>query len=407
MSSKKTPAYRHHKASGQAIVTLDGRMLYLGKYGTKASRAEYDRIVGEWLANGRRLPSGLTDRNDITLLEIEAAYMRHAREHYVKNGRPTSEQGNIDRALGPVRDLYGETNAVDFGPLALKTVRQKYIEKGWERRSINRCILRVRQMFKWAAEQELIPASVYHDLRTVSGLQAGRGVALESERVKPVPDESVDAVRPFVSRQVWAMIELQRITGMRSSEVCMMRGIDIDTTGELWLYRPQEHKTEHHGHARVIELGPRAKVIVEEFLKPDLSAYLFSPADALAEHRRELRANRQSKLTPSQRDRKPKENPKRKARVRYDRDSYRRAVARACRLAYPAPKDLSDEAKAQWHREHNWHPHQLRHNAATRIRKEFGLDAARAVLGQRTLQVTEQYAEIDRALAGQVMAKIG
>ena len=51
----RNPAYRKHRASGQAIVTIDGQDIYLGPFGTQASRNEYDRIIGEWLANGRRL----------------------------------------------------------------------------------------------------------------------------------------------------------------------------------------------------------------------------------------------------------------------------------------------------------------------------------------------------------------
>ena len=52
--SKTPPAYRKHRRSGQAIVTLSGQDHYLGPHGTKASKSEYDRVVGEWLANGRR-----------------------------------------------------------------------------------------------------------------------------------------------------------------------------------------------------------------------------------------------------------------------------------------------------------------------------------------------------------------
>jgi hypothetical protein len=51
---RKTPAYRLHKPSGQAVVTLDGRDCYLGKHETDTSTAEYDRLVGVWLSNGRR-----------------------------------------------------------------------------------------------------------------------------------------------------------------------------------------------------------------------------------------------------------------------------------------------------------------------------------------------------------------
>ena len=52
--TKKLPTYRKHKRSGQAIVNLSGQDHYLGPHSTKASKAEYDRLVGEWLANGRR-----------------------------------------------------------------------------------------------------------------------------------------------------------------------------------------------------------------------------------------------------------------------------------------------------------------------------------------------------------------
>ena len=52
------PSYRRHKSSGQAVVTLDGRDFYLGPHGAKVSRAEYDRVIGEWAAYGRRLRSG-------------------------------------------------------------------------------------------------------------------------------------------------------------------------------------------------------------------------------------------------------------------------------------------------------------------------------------------------------------
>ena len=50
-------------------------------------------------------------------------------------------------------------------------------------------------------------------------------------------------------------------------------------------------------------------------------------------------------------------------------------------------------------RDHRWHPHQLRHNAATLTRKVHGLDASRALLGHATMSTTEIYAEKDDAAA--------
>jgi hypothetical protein len=58
MSHRSTiPSYRHHKQSGQAIVTLPDGLggrhdVLLGKYGTPESRDEYARVIAEWEAAG-------------------------------------------------------------------------------------------------------------------------------------------------------------------------------------------------------------------------------------------------------------------------------------------------------------------------------------------------------------------
>jgi hypothetical protein len=45
--NSRTPSYRLHRASGQAVVTLNGRDVYLGLHGTQASRDAYDRAIAE------------------------------------------------------------------------------------------------------------------------------------------------------------------------------------------------------------------------------------------------------------------------------------------------------------------------------------------------------------------------
>ena len=56
MSTKaRIPAYRHHKARNLAVVRIDGRDHYLGPWKSKASYLEYDRVIAEWMANGRTL----------------------------------------------------------------------------------------------------------------------------------------------------------------------------------------------------------------------------------------------------------------------------------------------------------------------------------------------------------------
>ena len=209
--------------------------------------------------------------------------------YYVKNGKPTTEPVNIRLALRPLRQLYGHTLAREFGPLRLKTVRQAFIDSGLCRSEVNKRVRHVLRAFKWAVGDEMVPPSVHHGLKAVQGLRRGRADVRESEPIRPVPDAFVDAIAPHVSRQVWAMVELQRLSGMRPGEVCSMRSIDVDMSGRIWVYTPESHKTEHHGRERRIYLGPKAQATLRPWLRAELTAYLFSPAEAEAERRAEQR----------------------------------------------------------------------------------------------------------------------
>jgi integrase len=397
-----------------AYVTLSGKPTYLGPHGSKESRDAYDRIIGEWLVGGRTAPQV---RNDLPLLgmtitSLIAAFWTHAESYYpaepVSPGmRPSGELGNYWDVLKPLNRLYGPTAAQSFGPRALKTIREEMIRLGWCRNTVNRRISRIKAVFKWAVANELIPPSVYHGLSTVDGLRRGRGGALESEPVKPVKDEHFAATLPFLSRHLRAMVELQLLTGMRPGEVLTMRGCEIDTRGDVWLYTPAQHKTMHLGHERVIRIGPKAAAVLEPFLQGDTEAFVFSPADAVAEQRAARSAARK---TPVSCGNKPGSNrvrsPRRRPREMYDKRSYGRAITRACDATDRWSKGGriigNDERLVP-----RWHPHQLRHNAATLLRRLYGIDAARTVLGHRTIATTEIYAELDQEKAERVMKEIG
>jgi hypothetical protein len=249
----KPPNYRRHKQSGKAIVTLtDGyggrRDVLLGKYGTSGSRTEYARVIAEWEANGRRLrtvdPSGALTVNELTL-----AFWEHAETYYRRlDGTTTSELNDYKRSLRPLKFLYGPTLVKDVDALALQAVRQLMLD-GYEhpkygpqgslaRKVINQRVNRIRRMFRWGVARKLVPGSVCHELGAVDGLKAGRSVARETAAVAPVHETVVEATIPFVRPQVAAMIRLQLLTGMRPGEIAVMRRIDLDTTGQVWLYRP-------------------------------------------------------------------------------------------------------------------------------------------------------------------------
>ncbi|HEX3659751.1 MAG TPA: site-specific integrase [Pirellulales bacterium] len=384
------PSYRLHKPSSQAVVTLNGHDFYLGPWKSAASRLEYDRLIAEWVSNGRQLPS-VVACGALSVAELLVAYLRFAKEYYSCDGRPTSEYTSMKDAIRPVRDLYARIAVQDFGPLALKAVRQRMVDRGLSRRHINQRINRVRRVFKWGVENELVPSSILHGLQAVAALKQGRTTAPESNPVKPVPEADVQAVLALVSRQVAAMIQLQLLAGMRPGEVVIMRPCDVDRSGSVWIYRPGKHKTAYRGHEREIYLGPRAQEVLMPWLLREAEAFCFSPREAEDERNALRRQSRQTPMTPSHARRKPKQQPKRPKRDRYDRDSYRRAI---------------DYALAKAEVPH-WHPHQLRHSCGTRIRKEYGLDVVQVVLGHKSAMVTEVYAEVDRAKAVAVMAAVG
>src|SRR5262249_41625622 len=73
------PKLCKHRATGRAVVRLSGKDIYLGRFGSAAAKAEYDRKIAEWLANGRQLPD---PDGGLSVAELIVAYIRHAATYY-------------------------------------------------------------------------------------------------------------------------------------------------------------------------------------------------------------------------------------------------------------------------------------------------------------------------------------
>jgi serine/threonine protein kinase len=110
----RIPRYRLHRASGQAVVTIRARDIYLGTFGSEQSRAEYDRIIAEYIA-----ASGVPEDRRATLgiNEFCLAYWRHAQAYYPG----ATASGTIKPVIRRFRKIYGSTRVADFGPLKLNT----------------------------------------------------------------------------------------------------------------------------------------------------------------------------------------------------------------------------------------------------------------------------------------------
>ncbi|MBP3956451.1 site-specific integrase [Gemmata sp. G18] len=389
----QAPVYKLHKTTGLARCWVNGKWITLGKYGSPESRNEFARVCAEHAAGLIPKPSGpqVTEPR-LTVDQLCLRYLEHAKVHYrTPDGKQTDEVREIKRSMVFLHKTYGHTAAREFGPLALAAIRQEMISANWCRTLINRRVDRLKRAFKWATSQELIPVSVYEALRTLTGLQEGRTTARESEPVKPVPLEVIQASLPHMCAQVRAMVELQLYTGMRPGEACAFSMDQVVTDGELWLYKPRQHKTKHRGKSRVIPIGPKARQVLEAFMKDrdwSATAPLFSPAQA--EKERFATARAKAKCDWPMRE-KAKKRKRGATRDRYSVVVYDSNVRRAAKRAGVA----------------SWAPNQLRHTKATDVRRQFGIEAAGAILGHSKLSVTEIYAERDTSLALKVAREVG
>ena len=270
--------------------------------------------------------------------------------------------------------------------MKLRAVRDTLIDRRLARSNINAMISCVKLAFKWAASHEMIPGSVVADLGTLEGLRYGRSLAKETEPVAPVLEAHIEAVRPHLSTPVAAMINLQLLTGARPGEIVQLRSTDFDRTGKVWTAHIASHKNAYRRKERVLYFGPKAQEILRPYLmQRPVGDYLFSPREAERERYQKCGVHRRENQKPNER-----------ATVRvvgacYTTQSYGRAIVRACGKAGIPP----------------WSPNQLRHNAGTRLRQEYGLDAAAVVLGHARCDVTQVYAEMNTSKAVDIIGVIG
>ncbi|MDB4731514.1 tyrosine-type recombinase/integrase [Planctomicrobium sp.] len=372
MAKKRVPKYSHHKPSGQARVRIEGKDVYLGAYGSLESHQRYSELLGEWSRSNSH------PVKDVKVRELAQLYIEHCKIYYRKNGEVTGEVANIKSAIRYLNQKFRNVQSKEIDTLKLEAVREHMIQADLARKTINCHISRIKSMFKWAANKKLIDKMVYLELTTLEGLKEGRSMARETDAVVPVPEAYVDAVEQFVTSPIWNMIQLQMCTGMRPGEVLQIRACDLVTSGEVWEYRPQSHKTQHKKKLRIVHLGKHAQELIEPYLTTDLQAYLFSPLKGRAEYTSKNYCDDAKAFV-------------RNDRRRYSSQGYYIAIKRACESA-----DVP-----------HWSPNRLRHNFATNVRREHGIEAARVLLGHSSAVTSEIYAEVDIESARAVIAKIG
>jgi len=257
---------------------------------------------------------------------------------------------------------------------------------------INNQMKRLLRVFKWAAGQGMIPASVHANLKCVPNLLRGRTDAPETKAIMPVSKALVEATLKHMTPVVADMVRFQQLVGCRPGELCMITPSMVDRSESVWTITIEKHKTAHKGKSRTVYVGPRAQAILAKYLLRAADSACFSPIES-EKQRQALR--HAARTTPMNAGNTPGSNISRSPRTApgeaYTTGSYAKAIKYAC-----------VRGKLE-----SWAPNQLRHSVATDIRKQFGLEAAQVILGHSDANITQTYAERDTSKAIAVAQAVG
>ena len=311
------------------------------------------------------------DPSGATVADLCAAWDAHCREYY--RGEASAENASLD--VRAFRELFGQAAVAELTHADMLAFRDALIRSGISRRTVNGRIWRVKYMLGWALDEALITATVKAELTQVKGVKRGRSAAPERPPVRPVDDATIEKTIAHMVRNTADMVRVHRLTGMRPCELCALRWSLIDTSRTPWVYRvpPEANKNDWRGELgqpRVVCIGPKAREILSRHTGADVP---FSPVKAMAEH---LDARRAARVTPVYCMRKGAPTVPRVLGERWDTHAYGHTIRAACRKAGVAP----------------WGANRLRHAFGTDVRRAFGLEAARAVLGHSSGgRVTDVY----------------
>jgi len=352
MPKKKCPyndrngfAYVYVNRKPVALKAPDGSRC---KTGTPEALAAYHRLSLE-LQGG---PSGSvppTGEPDVSVAELSASFLSQLKEraHEIEY---ITYRIIIDEFL---LVLYWETPADKFTTTCLDIVRQAMkASERFNRDVLNRHIRRIISIFKWGVWKELCKESTWQRLTVIPPYKKGEPGTFEGRKRKPVPDDILIRTIKYAVPTEAAMIKVHRLTGARPGEICNLTVGAVDLkAGKILL---TEHKTKAYVGEREVDLRPEAREIIEPYLvgkKP--SDAVFSPRQVMAERAAAKRANRKTKISPSQeeRNRQRAEKPKSRVGESYNPKSYYRMVERLIARANKAGENIPP-----------WFPYPLRQN---------------------------------------------
>lgn len=361
MQNKLPKVGRH--SSGQARVTLNGHVYYLGEFDSLAAQKAYVDLIERWEANGRRpLEPTRTVAQERTLRDLFTAWQAQldASGRYRKAGRETSARQRIRHTADEFLGRFGDLPANRYSAEHLLLHRDDLeTREALTRTGINRKVAVIREGLRWGYERGRIGRDAWlatRELRPLSRAVAGHRDHKQAKRA-PTAQE-IDAVAIAAGPEIGRMLRLHYLLGCRPGELVSMRWCDLDRTlvEGCWTYRVPDEvaKSSHHGKATAYAIPPRAQILLAEIPCTSPSARVF---ECVPDARTSKRANVTTAGTVW----------------------YRERLQRACKRAGVEP----------------FGGHEVRHGAVTAACAKFGAFAAASFANHSKIATTETYVHQD------------
>ena len=356
---------------GRAFAWHNGKRVYFGVHGTPDAEEKYRHFKINLLQDpphapahvrkdeGSPLPNaeignGTNVRaNDVLVAELCDEFLKHA----VKAKNPSDYSNYKTACEGLLR--YSRFTTEKFDAFLLLQVQEGFVKADYARTHCNKLVNFCIHIFKWGEVRRLVPPGKSGQLQAVEPLR--NGAARETEERTEVSDDVVERTLPYLLPVYRAFVQILRKTGARPSEICRMKVSDIDRTNpKVWVYRLKYHKTARYDKRRIITFGRGEQVALIPYLDKEPDAAVFSPKDAVLEHRKLRRDARTTPITVSQkRDEQRKQQPKAKFREHFTTGTIGLALKRTI---LKANRELLPDQQIP-----HWTLYQLRHAFLTEM----------------------------------------
>lgn len=257
-------------------------------------------------------------------------------------------------------ELYGDMPVQNFGPIAFKKVRKTFVEEGLARSYVNELMDKIKHIVRFAVEEEMLPEAAAAAIAVVKALP--KGAARDNPPRLDVEDGDVARTLKFALPTIRDMIIVQRIGGMRPSEIALMTMEQIEKMlPDVWVYRPRKSKT-----GSVVVLG-KAEIEILRRRQLGKNRTIFYSPRKIRKTNAESHLRNRGKIVP------------------ISRHGYKQAVQRTIQKA-----NKNAEKNGLPPVPHGT-PYQLRHASATFLSLLYNRETARQQLGHANPQTTTTY----------------